>query len=224
LRGAVVSVFRVLVGTTTCLFGTGLLAYVVNIKNFSGRKFMRILFLITMYFGGGLIPFYLLIVKLNMINTFSVYWIPGIFNAYYMLLMSSYMQNIPDSLAESARIDGCSEFRIYWRIIIPVSLPVYAAIAVYSAVGHWNSWFDCLIYNPSGEWDTLQVYLRRLLLEVEALQQVQEQQLARTKFRNITPKTLRAATTMLVTIPIIMVYPFLQKYFISGITLGSVKG
>ncbi|MEC0241257.1 carbohydrate ABC transporter permease [Paenibacillus dokdonensis] len=224
LSGLGISILRVVVGTTTCVFMTGLLAYIVTIRGFSGRKMLRLLFLFTMYFGGGLIPTYMLMMKLGLINTFHVYWIPGLLNAYYMLIMASYMQNLPESLSESARIDGAGELLIYFRIIFPVSLPVFASIAVFSSVGHWNAWFDVILYNSNGHWDTLQVYLRRLLLEVEALQQVADQQLAYSKFRNISPLTLRAATSMVVTVPIIFVYPFFQKYFVGGITLGAVKG
>ncbi|WP_152395616.1 carbohydrate ABC transporter permease [Paenibacillus guangzhouensis] len=222
--GLWISILRVVVGTTTCVFMTGLLAYVVTIRSFSGARFMRVLFLITMYFGGGLIPTYLLMVQLGLINTFNVYWIPGLLNAYYMLLMASYMQGLPESLFESARIDGASELKIYAKVVIPISLPVFAAIAVFSSVGHWNSWFDVILYNSSGKWDTLQTYLRKLLLEVEALQQIQDAQVAYSKYRNISSSTLRAAVTMVVTLPIVCVYPFMQKYFVSGITLGAVKG
>ncbi|MCQ6560976.1 carbohydrate ABC transporter permease [Paenibacillus mendelii] len=224
LSGLGISILRVAVGTSTCVFMTGLLAYIVTIRGFSGRKMLRLLFLFTMYFGGGLIPTYMLMMKLGLINTFQVYWIPSLLNAYYMLIMASYMQNLPESLSESARIDGAGELRIYFGIIIPISLPVFASIAVFSSVGHWNAWFDVILYNSSGNWDTLQVYLRRLLLEVEALQQVADQQLAYSKYRNISPLTLRAATSMVVTLPIIFVYPFFQKYFVGGITLGAVKG
>ncbi|WP_105617210.1 carbohydrate ABC transporter permease [Vallitalea okinawensis] len=224
IKGALVSVLRVVFGTGTCLIATGLLSYVLTVKSFSGKKIIRIIFIFTMYFSGGLIPFYLLIVKLGMTDTFSVYWLPGLVNVYYMLIISSYMQNLPESISESARIDGCSELRIFFQIIFPISKPVFAAIAVYLAVGHWNAWFDALIYNPSGNWDTLQVYLRRLLLEAEAVNQVQNAQLAQNEYRNLSPETLRAAATMVVTLPIVMVYPFFQKYFVSGITLGSVKG
>lgn len=223
LKGFGISILRVVVGTVTGVLCTGLLAYIVTVKHFSGRKFMRLLFVFTMFFSGGLIPTYLLFMKLGLSNTFTVYWLPALFSPFFMLLMASYIQNLPDSIFESARMDGCSELRIYFQILIPMSIPVFAAIAVFSAVGHWNSWFDVLIYNPSGEWDTLQVYLRRLLLEVEAIQQVQDLQLAYSKYRNISPITLRAATTVLVTLPIIFVYPFAQKYFVGGITLGSVK-
>jgi putative aldouronate transport system permease protein len=224
LRGAFISILRVTAGTLTGVFMTGLLAYVITRPSFSGRRFLRVLFIVTLYFSGGLIPFYLLVLKLGMTNTFTVYWLPSLINAYYMLIMASYMQNIPDSLTESARMDGASEVRIFLSIIIPISTPVLAAISIFTAVGHWNSWFDVLIYNPSGKWDTLQVYLRRLLLEVEALATIRDQQLLQSKLRNVSTVTYRAATTVAVTLPIVIVYPFLQRYFISGITLGAVKG
>ncbi|MFB9277172.1 carbohydrate ABC transporter permease [Cohnella cellulosilytica] len=224
LNGLMWSVLRVVVGTVVCLLATGLLAYLVNIRHFSGRKFLRILFFITMYFNGGFFPVYLLIVNLGLTNSFHVYWLPAMFNVYFMLLISSYIQNQPDALFESARIDGASEFRIYWRIVIPICVPVFAAVSVYLAVSHWNSWFDVVLYNPSGKFDTLQVYLRRLLLEMEGLQQIRDQQVLYNRYRDLSPLTLRAATTIVVTVPILLVYPFVQKYFIGGIMLGSVKG
>ena len=185
---------------------------------------MRILFVITMYFSGGLIPTYLLMLRLNLVNSFAVYWVPSLISAYYMLLMSSYIQSIPESLGESARIDGASELLIYFRIIIPVSIPVFAAVAVYVAVGQWNAWFDTALYNPNRQWDTLQIILRRLLLEVEALKDIQESEALGRKYSELTPQTVKAATTILVTLPIVFVYPFFQRYFIGGLTLGGIKG
>lgn len=224
LRGALMSVLRVVVGTITSVFCCGLLAYVVVQRSFSGRRLMRLIFIITMYFSGGLIPLYLLIVKLRLTNTFTVYWLPTLLNAYYMLIIASFMQNLPESVTESARMDGCSEIRIFVQIIAPMSLPVLAAISIFAAVFHWNSWFDVLIYNPSGTFDTLQVYLRRLLLEIEALVDIQDTEMLRKKMMNVSTETYRAATTMVVTLPIVFVYPFLQRYFVKGITIGAVKG
>jgi putative aldouronate transport system permease protein len=120
-------------------------------------------------------------------------------------------------------MDGCSEIGIFVRIVAPMSLPVLAAISIFTAVYHWNSWFDVLIYNPSGKFDTLQVYLRRLLLQIEALVQIQDIEMLRKKMMNVSTETYRAATTMVVTLPIVFVYPFLQRYFIKGITIGAVK-
>jgi len=223
VRSTIVSVMRVVVGTITGVLGSALLGYIVSCRHFVGRKFMRVLFLITMYFGGGLIPYYLLILKLGLVNTFHVYWIPGIFSAYYMLLVSSYIQNLPESLFESARIDGASELVVFFKIVLPLAKPVLACIAVYIGVGQWNSWFDVQLFSRDGKWDTLQIMLNRLLNQASALENIMEQQRLYEKMRRITPQTVRAATTMVVTIPIIFIYPFFQKYFISGTTLGAVK-
>ncbi|MFY9177576.1 MAG: carbohydrate ABC transporter permease [Caldicoprobacterales bacterium] len=224
IRGTFVSIMRVIVGTATGLLGSALLGYIVSCRHFYGRRFMRVLFIITMYFGGGLIPTYLLMLRLGLSNTFHVYWIPGIFSAYYMLLISSYIQNLPESLFESARIDGASELRTFIQIALPLSVPVLACIAVYIGVGQWNSWFDVSLYSKDGKWDNLQIILNRLLNQAAALENIMEQQRLYEEMRRITPQTVRAATTMIVTLPIIFIYPFFQKYFISGITLGAVKG
>lgn len=224
IRGTFVSIMRVIVGTATGLLGSALLGYIVSCRHFYGRRFMRVLFIITMYFGGGLISTYLLMLRLGLSNTFHVYWIPGIFSAYYMLLISSYIQNLPESLFESARIDGASELRTFIQIALPLSVPVLACIAVYIGVGQWNSWFDVSLYSKDGKWDNLQIILNRLLNQAAALENIMEQQRLYEEMRRITPQTVRAATTMIVTLPIIFIYPFFQKYFISGITLGAVKG
>lgn len=223
VRASFISIARVLVGTATSVLGTALLAYIITIKGFSGRKFMRRLFVITMYLNGGLIPFYLLMVKLHLINTFTIYWLPSIFSAYNMLVIAAYMQEIPVALSESARIDGAGELKIFWKIMLPICIPVIAAMCVFNGVGHWNDWFTSVVYNPSGKWDTLQVYLRKVLLETEALEKIRDQQLAATQYATLTPKTVQAAITMVVTLPIAMIYPFFQKYFISGMTIGAVK-
>lgn len=223
LRGAFVSVLRVVVGTTTCLFGSALLGYVTTIRYFSGRRFMRILFVVTMYFGGGMIPTYLLIMRLGLLNTFTVYWLPSALSGYYMLLFSSYLNQLPDSLFEAARVDGATELRIFFQIVVPVSVPVLAAISIYLVVGQWNAWFDNMLYNTNGNWDTLQMYLRRMLLEAEVALKIQAEAIAYHRAMTMTPQTIKAATTMIVTLPILLAYPFFQRYFIGGITLGAVK-
>ena len=217
-KGAVVSVLRAGAGTALTIFFTGLLAYVTTIRHFVGRNFMRLVFVITMYFGGGLIPTYLLYTQLGLTETFTVYWLPTLFSAYYMILIASFIQGLPDSLAESARL------MIYFKVILPLCKPVIAAIAVMLAVGHWNSWFDVMLYNSSGKWDTLQVYLRKILLESEQASRLLSEQKQYAFMKNLTTSSIRAATTMIVTIPIVCIYPFLQKYFVGGITIGAVKG
>ncbi|MCL2571045.1 MAG: carbohydrate ABC transporter permease [Defluviitaleaceae bacterium] len=224
MRGAVISVARVVVGTATHVVASGLLAYVTTVKNFSGRRLVRVMFIASMYFAGGLIPFYMLIINLGLLNTFAMYWLPSLFGAFNMLLIASYIYGLPDSLTESARIDGAGEFRIFFQIIAPLCLPVLAVVSIMTAVGHWNSWFDVIVFNPSGQWDTLQVHLRRILLEREAASQLLLDQQQQEAMRNLTTASVRAATTMIVTLPILFVYPFFQKYFVGGITLGAVKG
>ena len=226
LRGAMVSLLRTFVGTVTGVFCSALLGYIITCRNFMGRKFLRMLFIITMYFGGGLIPTYLLMLRLGFVNTFSVYWVPYLFSAYYMILASSYIQNLPEALFESVRIDGGSEIRILLSFVLPLSMPMLACIAIYSAVSHWNSWFDVNLYSKNGRWDNLQIILYRLLNRAAAIQKLLEQQSADAseEMRTVMPVSVRSAITVIVTMPIIAIYPMLQKYFISGITIGAVKG
>lgn len=223
LSGLTVSVLRVVVGTITCLFASALLGYITTIRYFSGRRFMRILFLITMYFGGGMIPTYLVMLKLGLLNTFQIYWLPYLISPYYMLLFSSYLNQLPDSLFEAARVDGATELRVFFQIVVPISVPVLAAVSIYLVVGQWNAWFDNLLYNTDGTWDTLQMYLRRMLLQSEIALKIQAEAIAYHRYQTVAPITIKAATTMIVTIPILVTYPFFQRYFIGGITLGSVK-
>jgi putative aldouronate transport system permease protein len=222
-RGFFVSVVRTLVGTATAVLGNALLGYIVSCRQFGGRKFMRILFLITMYFGGGLIPVYLLMTRLGLVNTLSVYWLPSIFSAYYMLLCASYIQNLPEALFEAARVDGASELRIFTQFIIPLSVPMLACISIYVGVGHWNSWFDVNLYSKNGTWDNLQIILYRILNQTNAINKIQDSAVLADKMRGIQPLTVRAAITIIVVTPILVIYPFFQRYFVSGMTLGAVK-
>ena len=224
LRSAVVSVMRVLIGTSTGVIANALLGYIVSCRQFYGRKFMRLLFMITMYFGGGLIPTYLLMIQLGFMNSFWVYIIPGLFSCYYMMLASSYIQSIPEALFESARIDGAREIKIFTSMVLPLAMPMLACIAVYIGVGHWNSWFDASLYSKDGRWDTLQLILYRLLNQANAKADMTNQQQLYQSMRTIQPETARAATTVVVVVPILFIYPFFQRYFVGGITLGAVKG
>lgn len=224
LNGAWVSVLRVVVGTSTAVVCNSLLGYIVSCRTFYGRKFMRILFIITMYFSGGLIPTYLLMIRLGFMNSFAVYWVPALFSAYYMMLAASYIQNLPDALFESARIDGASELKTFVKIVLPLAMPMLACIAVYIGVGQWNSWFDVSLYSKDCKWDNLQIILYRLLNQANAKADMANQQQLYQSMRNIQPETVRAATTVVVVVPIVFIYPFFQRYFVGGITLGAVKG
>jgi len=223
LRGAGVSVLRTAIGTTCTVFGSAVLGYIVTCQNFLGRRFMRFIFIVTMYFSGGLIPTYLLMLQLGFVNTLTVYWVPSIFSAFYMILASSYIQNIPDALFESARMDGAREMRIMLQFVIPLSLPMLACIAIYAGVSQWNSWFDVNLYSKNGKWDNLQIILYRLITQANLVSMITNQNQIADEMRNIQPVTVRSAVTVIVTFPIVVIYPFFQKYFVSGITLGAVK-
>ena len=222
LRGAYVSVARTLIGTATGVFGAALLGYLVSCKNFMGRRFLRFIFIVTMYFGGGLIPTYLLMLNLGFVNTLAVYWVPHIFSPFYMILAASYIQNIPESLFESARIDGSSELRILIQFVIPLSLPMLACIAIFVGVHQWNSWFDVNLYSRDGHWDNLQIILFRLINQANVVDMLMDQRQME-QMRRVQPQTVRAAVTVLTTFPIVLIYPFLQRYFVSGVILGAVK-
>jgi len=224
IHGAWVSILRVVVGTSLGVLCNALLGYIVSCRTFFGRRFMRILFIITMYFTGGLIPTYLLMMRLGFQNSFSVYIIPNLFSCYYMLLAASYIQGIPDSLFESARIDGASELKTFVKVAVPLAMPMLACIAIYIGVSQWNSWFDVSLYSKNGAWDNLQIILYRLLNQATALAEIKNQQQLYASMRTIQPQTVRAATTVIVVVPILFIYPFFQRYFVGGITLGAVKG
>ena len=181
---------RQVVGTSTAVVCNSLLGYIVSCRTFYGRKFMRILFIITMYFSGGLIPTYLLMIRLGFMNSFAVYWVPALFSAYYMMLAASYIQNLPDALFESARIDGASELKTFVKIVLPLAMPMLACIAVYIGVGQWNSWFDVSLYSKDGKWDNLQIILYRLLNQANAKADMANQQQLYQSMRNIQPLSL----------------------------------
>jgi len=223
LSGAYVSVLRTVIGTVTAVLGAALLGYLVSCRNFMGRRFLRFIFIVTMYFGGGLIPTYLLMLNLGFVNTLAVFWIPHIFSPFYMILAASYIQNIPESLFESARIDGSSELRILAQFVIPLSLPMLACIAIFVGVFQWNSWFDVNLYSRDGRWDNLQIILFRLINQAAAVEMLVDQRQVMEQMRRVQPQTIRAAVTILATFPIVAIYPFLQKYFVSGMILGAVK-
>ncbi len=223
------SVARVVVGTLTKLVATGFLAYVTTVKFFSFHKPLRRLFLITMYVSGGMIPIYLWYMRIGLTESFTVYWLPTLLSAYEMMIIASYIEGLPEAMSESARIDGANEITIFVKIIMPLCIPVFAALGVMVAVGHWNSWFDVLIYNPSGEYDTLQISLRNILIESDKIKKLMQDATAgsaaaKSAASRISTTSMRAATTMIVTIPIVCVYPFFQKYFVKGISIGAVKG
>ena len=223
ITGAVVSVARTVLGTIFSLVTNALLAYVISRKRFLFRSQLSLFWVITMYVNGGMIPTLILYRNLNLTNSFWVYVIPGMISAFNVLVMRTFMEGLPSALEESAMIDGANDFTIFTRIISPLCKPVYATVALFVAVGHWNSWFDAMLYNRmNAEYTTLQYELMKLLSSV--MQQSGSATTGgNTAAAAVTPVTVRAAATVVTMLPIILLYPFLQRYFVSGMTIGSVK-
>jgi putative aldouronate transport system permease protein len=224
-----ISVARTVIQTVTGVFFTSMLAYTLSRRDFIFRKLFTLILVLSMYINAGLIPNYFLIRSLGMINTFWVYVVPGMISAFNLIVIRTYINNLPESIIESARIDGCGDFVIFVRIILPLCLPVLATIALFVAVGAWNAWFDTMIYNSGkASLHTLQYKL------MEFLQSSQTQSKSAAAIGSmgmaqnlassmVTPVSIRAAITVVAALPILVVYPFLQRYFITGINVGGVK-
>ena len=232
IDSTVISVLRTVVGslsTTACCF---MCAYALSRKQYVLRMFISRVFVFTMYFGGGLIPYYLLMKSLGLVGTFWVYIIPGLVSAWNIMVMRSFIeQSIPDSLIESAHMDGASEFRTLLTIVTPLSVPVIATVILWTAVGQWNSWFDVYLYNNNKrELSTLQFELQKVLQKSMSSAGGSSSQMNYTagitgaRIQATTPQATRAAMTVVATVPILCAYPFLQRYFIHGLTLGGIKG
>ena len=216
-----VTVARTLIGTPLAVLVTSALAYVLSCRDLIGRKPLNVLFIFTMYFGGGMVPYYMVLKNLGLLDNFLVFILPNLLSVYNMILVRNYIESMPEALFDAARIDGANDLTIFFRLVLPLSKPIIMTIALFVAIGQWNSWFDAYLYTNSQNLKTMQSIL------VEILNQYQTSDAgaaaANRMSQSITPDSIRMAATMVTTIPIIMVYPFIQKYFVKGIMLGSVK-
>ena len=222
IMGAYITVARTVIGTALALFANAIVAFIVSRKRFMFKKQLSLFWVITMYVNGGMIPTFLLFKTLHLTNSFWVYVIPGMFSAFNMLVIRTYMNGISDSLEESAQLDGAGYTTIFLKIISPLCKPVYATVALFVAVGQWNSWFDAMLYNRmSANLTTLQYELMKLLSSVT--NQGNSVEAMKNAAGSVTPTSVRAAATILTMLPIICLYPFLQRYFVTGLTIGGVK-
>lgn len=222
VTGAYITVLRTIIGTLLALVSNALLAFIVSRKRFLFKSQLSLFWVITMYVNGGLIPVFLLYKNLHLAGTFWVYVVPGAVSAFNMLVLRTYMMGLPDSLEESAQLDGAGYMTIFAKIISPLCKPVYATVALFVAVGQWNSWFDAMLYNRmSDKYTTLQYELMKLLSSV--MQQSGSADSMRNSANSITPASIRAAATIATMLPIVCLYPFLQRYFVTGLTIGGVK-
>lgn len=216
----VMSVLRTVVGAGVGVITTSMMAYVLSRKDFYFNKLFTVLFVITMYVGGGLVPDYLLLTRtLHLGNNFLVYIVPGMIWVFNIILIRSFMEGLPGALQEAAQIDGANDFVIWLKVVMPLCTPVLATVALYVAVGQWNSFMDTYLY--ARELPTLQYVLYEIMesAKVKIDPHAAEQQLKNT----VTPLSIRMAVTIIATVPILIVYPFLQKYFVGGMTIGAVK-
>jgi len=217
------TLIRIVLGTSLEVFTTMIGGYALSKKYLPLRKFFIIMVVIPMFFSGGLIPQYLWNSQLGLRNTRWALVLPGLISSYNLIVMRNFFQNVPIDLEESARIDGANNIRILFSIYMPVSMAVIATITLWVMVGHWNAWFDATIYMNDADLYPLQVVLRRILLE--GTQQMMEiSPNARDSGQSASPDNIKAATVFVCMIPIMCVYPFLQKYFVKGTLVGAIKG
>ncbi len=222
-RGFANSFFYSIAFTVISVLVTLLAAYPMSKKEFVGRKFFNAIFIITMFFGGGLIPTFILINNLRMVNTVWAILIPGAFNVWNMILARTYYQSIPGELREASAIDGADEVRHFFKIMLPVCKPIIAVLALWTFVGMWNSYFDAMIYLNDADLQPLQLVLRSILVqntpEPGMIADIQS-----TAEMAKVAELLKYATIVVSSLPLLVMYPFFQKYFDKGIMVGSIKG
>ncbi len=218
-----VTVLRTVIGTVASVFFTGMVGYAFSKKHIMGNKFYTILGTITMFFNGGLIPYFILIKNIGLYDSFWVYIIPGLFSFYNMIIFMSFFRELPPGLEESAKLDGANDMVIFIRIVIPLSMPVMATIALFNGVGHWNDYFTGVMYINKSSLQPIQTFLYRIVASASASRAVVALP-AGISAQQVSSSSVRLATMVVTTAPIICVYPFMQKYFVKGMMIGSIKG
>lgn len=224
--GFYISTLRTVIGTVLGVLCSAMVAYVVSCREFVLQKFVATIFILTMYFGGGLIPDYMLVRQLGLINNFWVYIWPGLISGFNVFVLRAYIDTLPISLKESAKLDGANDLIIFFRIIFPLCVPVIATIALFVAVGHWNDWFATYLYCSTNQnLTTMQYEMMRIMSD--ATLGSNNAFMYRTGTANlmnqVSPESIRMAITIVATVPIVIIYPFMQRYFVKGLTLGAVK-
>ena len=221
VRSFFISVSRTLIGLLYTLSVTAMAAYALSKRFLPGNRFFSYFFIIPMYIGGGMIAIYVNIAQLGLMNNFLVYILPYGFIAYYMLIIRTYFASIPVSLEESAQLDGAGDVLIFFRIILPLCKPVFATIALFAGVFQWNSWFDAMVYVPNTKLQPLQLVLQNVLKQAFGLANMR--MLVQSSGVKVTAEAVQMATLIIATVPILMIYPFVQRYFVKGIMIGAVK-
>ncbi len=223
IQAFVITILRTVIGTVTSVFFTAMVGYAFSKKHIMGNRLYTIMGTITMFFGGGLIPYFITLKNLGLYDNFLVYIIPGLFSFWNMIIFMSFFRELPAGLEESAKLDGANDLVIFTRIVIPLSMPVIATIALFNGVGHWNDYFSGVMYINKSELQPIQTYLYRIVASASASKAVVSMPTGVTA-QQVSSQSVRLATMVVTTFPIMCVYPFLQKYFVKGMLVGSIKG
>lgn len=222
-KGLKNSLIVTVVGTLINMFFSCTLAYPLSRKYFRGRNFFTNMVIVTMLFSGGMIPSYIVVCNVfHLRDTFWALWLPGAINAFNMIIIKNYFQGLPSELEEAARMDGCQDLGIFLRIILPLSKPVLASVSLFYAVSHWNSYFNAMLYINDREKEVVQIVLRRIIFLTQSI--TSDSTFDWGLFGEPPQKAVKMATTVVATVPILIVYPFVQKYFTQGVMVGAVKG
>lgn len=217
-----VTVYLAVIGTLLNIVFTALMAYPLSRRDLDGRQLILMLVLFTMLFSGGMIPNFILVKSLGLLNTLWSLMIPGLISAFILIILKNFFQQMPDGIEESAKMDGANDLVIMIRIVLPLSMPAIATFSLFYAVGHWNTFFNAVLYiNDSTKWP-LQVLLRQIVLLTSG--GVGDQTMLNENFVTPPSQTIKMAVVVVATVPMLLVYPFLQKHFAKGVLLGSVKG
>jgi putative aldouronate transport system permease protein len=221
IRSIGISVYVTVLGTLVNLFFTFTMAYSLSRKGLWGRNFVMNLVIFSMLFGGGMIPTFIVVKELGLLNSYWALMLPGAIGAFYLIIVKNFFQALPEGLEEAAKIDGCSELGVLWKIVLPLSKPVIATFALFYAVGHWNNFFQALLYiQDHAKWP-LQVMLRQIVMLSQG--GVGDMSSMQDEFVQPPEQSVKMAVIVVGTIPILIVYPFLQKHFAKGMLLGSIK-
>ena len=221
LTGYSNTLLRTVAGTILTLVFTCLCAYPLSRKDMPLRRIFMFAIILTMLFDGGLIPNYLLRKNLGLLNNRLVYILPYMLVAFNIIVVKNFFQQVPEALAEAARIDGASEWRTLWQIYVPLSKPVLATVALWTAVMHWNMWFDAMVFITDNDKQVMQTFLQRIVIDSST--EMAERGLINPDVTKFTPETVKAATIVVTILPMLALYPFVQRYFVKGISLGGVK-
>lgn len=225
LNGYVVTILTVVIGTVLSVFVNSSIAYPLSRKDFKWRNLIAFFVFFTMLFNGGLVPYYILITKLKLADTLAVLWLPGLAAAFYILLLRTYYQKIPYEIIESAKMDGCSEFRTYFVIILPLSKPAIATVALLRVYGYWNDYLTPLLFINNNKYIGIQYLLYRLINTVDFFRSSMTNFPRELQMSSALPsESLRMAMLVLTILPILLIFPFFQKHFVKGISVGSLKG